>query len=180
LRISVTDSTPVNETVHIMQTEPVQLRHRILSPLTHRRFLTMIQLGQPINRKKTIKCPSCGDRVLYVLHDRKAGDRLRYQDVRFLQASKTTVRNPLYCAKCDSQWINRSTGRLISCGKDDSRSLRQTVKATEMKASKASKSKASKVDYDFPPLTRKQVKESNDRQNKLNAKPQPKRKAVRE
>lgn len=74
----------------------------------------MIQLGEPLNRKKTIKCQSCGDRILYVLHDRKAGDRLRFQDVRFLQASKTTVRNPLYCAKCDEPWINKSTGRLIS------------------------------------------------------------------
>lgn len=72
----------------------------------------MIQLGEPLNRKKTIKCPSCGDRILYVLHDRKSGDRLRFQDVRFLQP--TTVKNPLYCSKCDSPWINKSTGRLIS------------------------------------------------------------------
>ncbi|MFA5323331.1 MAG: hypothetical protein WC373_11725 [Smithella sp.] len=76
----------------------------------------MIQLGEPLNRKKTIKCQSCGDRILYVLHDRKAGDRLRFQDVCFLQAAKTTVRSPLYCAKCDEPWINKSTGRVICLG----------------------------------------------------------------
>jgi hypothetical protein len=76
----------------------------------------MIQLGEPLNRKKTIRCQSCGDRILYVLHDRKAGERLRFQDVRFLQ--QTTVKNPLFCSKCDSPWINKSTGRLIKATKE--------------------------------------------------------------
>lgn len=88
----------------------------------------MIQLGESLNRKKTIKCPSCGDRILYVLHDRKSGERLRFQDVRFLQSSKTTVRNPLYCSKCDSPWINKSTGRIIKEGLLTKKQLKNGMK----------------------------------------------------
>lgn len=199
----------------------------------------MIQLGEPLNRKKTIKCQSCGDRILYVLHDRKAGDRLRRQDVRFLQASKTTVRSPLYCAKCYSPWINKSTGRVICLGvpKSVRNALKYDCKPSKikpeeligckskkdndcraiplkdgfytadrgeryflikngmyipqfqpitgpgipemLKAEKVNKTAvrnaALEIIENCKPLTRKQIKESNDALNKLNAKKPTKR-----